>query len=285
MGNEKTNIQGAVKVQDKEGRQYHIGLAPGEVAPYIVVVGDQNRAAKAAKFLDSVRIEQKNREFYSFTGEYKETPMTILSTGIGTDNVEIVMIELAQIIQNHTIIRVGSCGSLQPNIEIADFIISTGAVRLENTSLFFVDEGYPAIAHYEVILALSEACEQLKLPYHVGLTASASGFYGAQGRNIPGFPLKYPDLQEKLRDRNVLNFEMESSTLFTLGTLQGIRTGTICTVYANRAKNQFITTDQKQKAEKNCIQAGLEACRLLSQMDKLKESRKIQNWLPSLNLT
>lgn len=279
------DIQSAVQVSDDKGRQYHINLGPGDVAPFIIIVGDQNRAEKTSKFLENIRLQRKSREFWSFTGEYKGTPVTILSTGIGTDNVEIAFIELLQTISNPTIIRVGSCGALQKKIGLGELVISTGAVRLENTSLFFVDEGYPAVAHYETILALSQACEEIETKYHQGLTASGSGFYGAQGRNLPGFPLRFPDLQEKLSERNVYNFEMESSTLFTLGNLQGIRTGTICAVYANRFSNKFITMEQKQNAEKNCIIAGLEACRILSNMDKIKKDSNRENWLPSLFLT
>ncbi|MFX1250267.1 MAG: nucleoside phosphorylase [Promethearchaeota archaeon] len=280
--NTRGNIRDVVQVSDEEGRQYHIDLAPGEVAPYIIIVGDPNRATKISKLLTTIQLERKNREFWSYTGEYQGTPITVLSTGIGTDNVEIAMIELAQIVQTApTIVRVGSCGALQDYIELGDLIVSTGAVRLENTSLFFVDSGYSAIAHYEIVLALSEACERLNFPYHQGLTASASGFYGAQGRDIPGFPLRYADLPERLRERNVLNFEMESSTLFTLGSLQNIRTGTICAVYANRFTNKFIASEQKHQAEVNVIRAGLEACKILAQMDEVKKAHNLSYWLPS----
>jgi len=284
MNKKSDDIESAVEVSDKTGRQYHINLAPGDVAPYIIIVGDQNRATKASKFLSDIRVESKNREFYSYTGTYKDTPITVMSTGIGTDNIEIVLLELLQIVDNPTIIRVGSCGGLQKRLALGDLVISSGAVRLENTSLFFVDEGYPAVANHEVVLALAEACKQLNFNSHIGLTASASGFYGAQGRNIPGFPLKHPKLQEKLSERNVLNFEMESSTLFTLGSLRGIRTGTICTVYANRFTNKFITTENKKEAEQNCIKSGLNACHILHKMDKIKSDKNLNTWLPSLSL-
>ena len=83
-------------------------------------------------------------------------------------------------------------------------------------------EGYPAIASHEVVIALIEAAEKLGYPYHVGLTVTASGFYGAQGRKIPGFPLRHPNLVEDLAKLNILNFEMESSTLFTLANVRGL---------------------------------------------------------------
>ncbi len=210
-----------------------------------------------------MKVKRKNREFITYTGTYADIPVTIMSTGIGCDNTEIAVIELCRITKKPTFIRIGSSGALQKNIALGDLVISTGAARLENTSLFFVLEGYPAIAHYEIVNALIQAAEELQYPYHVGITATAPGFYGAQCRRIPGFPLRYPILLDELRERNVLNFEMESSTLFTLASISGIRAGTVCAVYANRVKNEFVTEKLKQDAELKCIKTGLKAIELL----------------------
>jgi uridine phosphorylase len=163
-------------------------------------------------------------------------------------------------------------------MNVGDLVISTGAVRLENTSTFFVTEGYPAVAHYETVLALVSAAEQLGYPYHIGLTASASGFYGAQGRKIPGIPLRNPGLQEEMAQANVANFEMESSTLFTLCTLKGVRAGTVCAVYASRPHDKFIDPELKSKAEEACIKTGLEAFKILDKMDRAKRARNNKYW-------
>ncbi|MHA1910762.1 MAG: nucleoside phosphorylase [Candidatus Kariarchaeaceae archaeon] len=266
-------------IEDKEKRQYHIGLSPKEIAPYIILVGDQNRAHRAGKeLLTDVKYTNHNREFVSYTGKYGETPVTVLSTGIGTDNMEITLIELFNICENPTLIRVGSSGGLQDFTKLGDMVVSSGAVRLENTSLFFVDEGYPAVANYEAVIALAKAAKELELPWHIGLTATASGFYGAQGRKIPGFPLRYPDLPDRLRELNVYNFEMETSTLFTLAAIKGARAGTVCTIYANRPDNTFISAEEKPKAELNALKVGLRGLQILEQMDKEKKGKK--NWLP-----
>lgn len=278
---EQKAMQSSEVVSDETGRQYHINLAPGELAEYVILVGDPERAVKASELLDDIRISQKNREFVTFTGKYKGMEVSIMSTGIGTDNVEIAMIEIFQIARNPSFIRVGSCGGLKEEMELGDLVISTGAVRLENTSLFFVHEGYPAVADYEVVLSLLSACESEDFTYHVGLTASASGFYGAQGRAIPGIPLRYPDLQEDMARMNVANFEMESSTLFTLASLKGLRASTVCAVYANRPRGTFIGPEIKKRAEKNCIIAGLEAFKILEKMDAEKRDRKLRYWLPA----
>jgi uridine phosphorylase len=158
-------------------------------------------------------------------------------------------------------------------------------VRLENTSTFFVPDGYPAVADYEVVLALISASEKLGYRYHVGITASASGFYGAQGRKIPGIPLRYPTLQEDMAECNVSNFEMESSTLFTLCTLKGFRASTVCAVYASRPHDKFIDPETKREAEQRCIDTGLEAFRLLREIDAIKRREGMRHWFPRDILT
>ena len=128
----------------------------------------------------------------------------------------------------------------------------------------------------------ASACEKKKYKYHMGLTASASGFYGAQGRKIPGIPLRFPNLQDEMTNLNVANFEMESSTLFTLCNVKGVRSSTICAIYAARLKNKFIDQKTKKKAEKACIVAGLDAFTELEKMDKQKKKKKKKYWHPGL---
>ncbi|MGQ4832865.1 MAG: nucleoside phosphorylase [Candidatus Asgardarchaeia archaeon] len=271
-------------VKTKSGKQYHINVGPGDISNYIILVGDPARAHKASRFFDEIEFQTQNREFVTYTGRVGDLRLSVMSTGIGQDNIEIVFIETVQIVETPTFIRVGSCGGLQEYTNCGDLVISTGAVRLENTSLFFVNEGYPAVANFEVVLALIEAAEKLGVTYHVGLTASASGFYGAQGRKVPGIPIRYPNLVDELRERNVINFEMESSALFTFANLKNLRAGMVCAVYANRPKNEFIKPELKKVAEENAIKTGIEAFKILAKMDKIKESKNKKYWFPSLGL-
>ena len=166
--------------------------------------------------------------------------MSVVSTGIGTDNVEIVVAEILAITERPTFIRVGSCGALQPEMGLGDLVITTGAVRLESTTSFFVHDGYPAVADYEAVAALIEAAERLGHRYHVGVTATAPGFFGAQGRPIPQLPIRYPDLAEEMARQRVMNFEMEASALLVLATLARCRAGVVCAVYANRTTGEFV---------------------------------------------
>ncbi len=253
----------AERIQDPSGRQYHIGLAPGEVAGRILTCGDPARARRIADRFDRIDLERANREYLTFTGELDGRPITVMATGMGPDNTEIAVIELCQIVAEPTFIRVGTCGGLQDDMEIEDLVVSTGSVRLENTTSFFVHEGFPAVAHYEVVAALAAAAAKLGRRHHIGITATAPGFYGAQGRQGLGFEPRWPDLPEQLARMGVKNMEMETSALFTLTAMRGLRAGAVCTVFANRPKNRFIARERKQAAEDSAIDVALEALGIL----------------------
>jgi uridine phosphorylase len=248
-------------------RQYHIGLERGEVAEYVLLVGDPARVAKVASRWDGVELERTSREITTATGTYRGMRLTCMSTGMGTDNVEIVLAELMEITDAPALIRIGSSGALQPEIALGDLIVSIGAVRLENTTDFYVHPGFPAVAHRDVVWALEAACRELGYPHHVGLTATASGFYAPQGRAMRTLPVRYPELADELRRQRVANLEMESSALFVLAHLAGLRSGTICAAYAQRTDGTFLEGAAKEAAEARCIDAGLAGIHLLWQVD------------------
>ncbi|MBI2501517.1 MAG: nucleoside phosphorylase [Deltaproteobacteria bacterium] len=276
------SFKSAEIVSTKEGRQYHIGLRPGELAPYVLLCGDPARVRKVADHFDQASDPIVHREYVTVTGKYKGFPLSVMATGMGPDNTEIALVEMNQIVKNPTFLRIGTCGGLQKGMELGDLVISSGAVRLENTSTYFVHEGYPAVAHHEVVLALLEAVQKKGFRYHVGLTATAPGFYGAQSRDVPGFPPRNKELPQQLERMNVINFEMETSTLLILSQLVGVRAGTVCTMLANRHLNQFIDEENLKKAEATCIETGLEAMAILHQMDRKKGNQKY--WLPSMGI-
>ena len=263
-------------------RQYHIGLGPGELAEYILLPGDPDRTARIAARLENVEIERRHREFASVTGTYRGERVSVVSTGIGSDNVEIVVAEILAITERPTFIRVGSCGTLQPEVDLGDLIISTGAVRLESTTSYFVHDGYPAVADYEAVLALIEAGARLGHRTHVGLTATAPGFYGAQGRPIPQLPIRYPDLAEDMARQRVMNFEMEASALLVLAALARCRAGVVCAVYAQRNTGAFVEGAEKDAAEAACVDTGLEGLAILAEIDRQKLQAGTDRWRPSL---
>lgn len=263
-------------------RQYHIGLGPGDLAEYILLPGDPDRTERIATRLENIEGSWRHREFASVTGTYRGERVSVVSTGIGTDNVEIVVAEILAITEHPTFIRVGSCGALQPEIAVGDLIISSGSVRLEATTGFFVHEGYPAVADYEAVAALVEAAAKLGHRAHVGITATAPGFFGAQGRPIPQLPIRYPDLAEEMARQRVLNFEMEASALLVLAGLAGSRAGVVCAVYAHRPSGDFAVGEARNRAEAACVETGLEGLWNLAAMERQTRRAGADRWRPSL---
>jgi uridine phosphorylase len=263
-------------------RQYHIGVGPGDLADYILLPGDQDRVDIVASHFDTVELRHRHREFATATGTYRGLRVSCVSTGIGADNVEIVLSEILAIVPRPAFIRIGSCGALQPGMNVGDLVISTGSLRLETTTNWFVHEGYPAVAHYECVLALEEAATRLGHPHHMGLAATAPGFYGAQGRPIPHLSIRYPHLAEEIARQGILNFEMEASALLVLAGLGGSRAGVVCAVYANRLTGEFAEGDVRTRAEAAVVETGLESLLVLAELDRQKAMAGAARWRPSL---
>lgn len=223
-----------------EGRVYHLRVKPGDIGKYVLLPGDPERVPIIAKYWDKHWYVSSHREFVTYSGYYKEVFLSATSTGIGAPSTAIAVEELARV-GAEVFIRVGTTGTLKREIKVGDLIVSTAAVRLEGTSKHYIIPEYPAVASYDVVLALIDAAEILGVRYHVGLTASSDSFYVGQER--PGFKGYLPSHQrgliEYLGNANVLNFEMESSVIFVLANIYGLKAGAICAVIANRATNEF----------------------------------------------
>jgi uridine phosphorylase len=261
--------------QDSAGRQYHVGLKRGDVARSILLCGDAERAEKIAAKFDSVRrgFPKRHREYATWTGVWEGLDVTVMATGMGADNSEIAIVELLGCVDRPDLIRVGSCGALQRGMALGDLVISTGAMRLESTTLGFVPPSYPAVAHHEVTLALISAATRLGMRFHAGLTATCAGFYGWQGRKVQGFEPRFPNLPERLGRMGIKNLEMEASALFTLASLRGLRAGAVCAVYANRPANTFLDDAGRRTADSRSIEVALRSLAVLREMDTARGKR------------
>jgi uridine phosphorylase len=258
--------------------QYHIACTKGDLSKYLLVPGDPDRVPKITSLWDSTKEVSCNREFRSFTGKYKGAPVSALSSGIGPACMAIAVNE-ASSIGVDTFIRVGSTGAIQKDINCGDLIISSAAVRLDYTSSCYVIPEYPAVANYEVLLALIEAAESLGISnYHVGVTATTADFYAGQSRPARTSAFQMENLLPTLQNMGVLNFEMETATLYTLASLYGLRACSVCAVYANRCRNEF----KEEAGEENAIKVANEAVRILHSWDKQKEKRNKHWFFPSL---
>jgi uridine phosphorylase len=259
---------GGAEPEERDGdeKQYHLEVSSGEVADTVLLPGNPERIPKVTDVWDSHEVVGDHREYRTVTGEYEGVDVSATSTGIGSPSAAIAVEELASVGAD-TLVRVGSCGAIQPEVSVGDLVISDGAVRLEGTSGEYVTETYPAVADYEVVTALVTAAERLGYDYHVGTTATTDSFYVGQGREgYDGFlPERGKKVLEEMRGAGGLNFEMEASAIMTAAGVYGLRAGSVCTVYADRNGEEFSVEGEKRASE-----VGSLAAVILSRMDETK---------------
>jgi uridine phosphorylase len=263
-----------------DDEQYHLEVGPDDVADSVLLPGNPERVAKITDGWDEASVVADHREYRTATGTHEGIPISVTSTGIGSPGAAIAVEELARVgAQN--LIRVGSCGAIQPEASVGDLIITTGAVRQEGTSDEYVREDYPATADHTIVSALIAAAEELGYDYHVGLTCSTDSFYAGQGRpGFEGFEARGSEgLVEELKQANVLNFEMEASSILTLASLYGLRAGAVCTVYANRETGEFRTEGERKAAK-----TASTAVSILAAMDEAAADAGVEQWYPGLGI-
>jgi len=260
-------------ILNPDGSVYHLHIKPENIADTIIVVGDPGRVKEISKYFDNIDFSVQNRELFTHTGTIGKKRLTVLSTGMGTDNLDIVINELDAAVnidlstrepkEVHTklnIIRLGTAGALQADIQPGDFVASSFGMGMDGL-LYFYDKGKSVMD-----AALAEAfvnhvrwdanlpgiyavpCSQLlmdKLGKNLvqGLTLTAPGFYGPQGRELR-LKLAFPELNHLIEsfeynDNRIANFEMETSALYGLGKMLGHETLTICTIVANRVTHTY----------------------------------------------
>ncbi|SDJ34277.1 uridine phosphorylase [Ferrimonas sediminum] len=211
-------------------RQYHIGMVDGDVAEYVLLPGDPFRTDIIAKYLDDAELVAHKREHKTYTGFYKGVRISVTSTGMGCPSTAIAAEELANI-GAKVFIRLGSCAALQDEIDIGDLVVTTGAMKNEGTSKFYVPDNFPAIADLEVtselISVAKEYCNDKTAKVHWGITSTDDSFYGES-----------PEWIQKLIDLGLKNIEMESSALFTVCHRRGLRGATICAAAANHKRGE-----------------------------------------------
>lgn len=243
-------------------RQYHIHLSPGDVGKYVLLPGDPKRSDIVAEYLNNPKLVGDNREHRTFTGTYKGITISSCSTGMGCPSTAIACEELINI-GAENLIRIGSTGALQKNISIGDLVISTGAMKNEGTSRFYVPDCFPAVPDFNLTRALIEAAEDLQaeLGYelHYGICASDDAFYG-----------ETPEWIEKLSKLGCLNVDMESSAIYTVCHRRGKRGATVNAVSGNLITADVIYETKNERLYRgweDSIQVILEAIVRLEQND------------------
>ena len=260
-------------ILNADGSVYHLNLKPENIADTVIFVGDQDRVEKISKYFDSIDFKMQKREFKTHTGTYKGKRISVISTGIGPDNIDIVLNELDALVNidlntrqpkekltSLNIIRVGTSGSLQNDIPVDSFVMSTHGLDLnamlhayqidpvtnpeiENAFIAHTkwnpNKGRPLIINNN--FSLEKKFESSKT--FKGITATAGGFYGPQGR-VLRLQLQDPELNHKIdsfrfKDLRITNLEMETSVIYGLSKLLGHKALSINAIIANRANGTF----------------------------------------------
>jgi len=259
-------------ILNPDGSLYHLLLRPEHLAGKIILVGDPQRVPLVSSFFDKVEFMFENREIVTHTGYLNNVRLTVMSTGMGTDNIDIVMNELDALVnvdlitrtikEKHTsldIVRLGTSGALQADIPIDSFALATHGLGIDGL-LHFYDHGnirdekmagafekqvrWPKALPAPYAVKGSESLEaMLGEGFIKGITITAPGFYGPQGREIR-LKAAYPELNEKIsdfryNDQRIINFEMETSALYAFGKMLGHNTLTVCSILANRVKETY----------------------------------------------
>jgi uridine phosphorylase len=266
-------------ILDKRGAIYHLGVRPGEIASVILLVGDPNRVEKVSRHFDSLEFKLQHREFITHTGYLGTKRISVISTGIGPDNIDIAMNEidaLANIdfntrtikpqLHSLNIIRLGTSGSLQPDIPVDSFVAGTHGLGFDNVMHFYRNKNNPE--ELQIIDAFKKhtgltsgnvlpylfagsthLLQTFKAGYAQGITIGCPGFFGPQGR-VLRLELAYPGLIDKLTHFRhghhfVSNFEMESSAIYGLARLMGHQCISLNVIVANRVSKQFSADSDK----------------------------------------
>jgi len=270
-------------VINEDGSIFHLHILPHQLADTVLLVGDQGRVEQISKYFDSIEHQTANREFVAHTGYYKGKRLTALSTGIGADNIDIVLNELDALVNidletrcikkeltSLNLIRIGTCGALQPDIPVDSYLVSEFGLGFDGIAGFYshlsteeeldFEKAFFSQVNWSVSTVKpyisrgnKELINLLKPEANTGITVTGNGFYGPQGR-----VLRVKTQQENLNDQlaqfefngiKLMNFEMETSALYALGGMMGHKTATICAVIANRHLKQY-SKDYKKTVDK-----------------------------------
>ena len=256
-----------------DGAIYHLNLHPEELADNVILVGDPGRVSMISAMLDTVEVRKQNRELITHTGTFHGKRVSVISTGMGTDNIDIVLTELDALAnvdlstrtvkEEHralNLVRIGTSGALNPSIECGSFLASAfglgidGMLRFYDThdliredlvEAFVRHTGWDNVLPYPYCTPCSPVLlERIAHDMKQGITVSAPGFFGPQGREVRA-KLKYPELNGRIetfeyQGNAITNMEMECSALYGLGSLLGHHPLTVCLIIANRVTGKFL---------------------------------------------
>jgi uridine phosphorylase len=247
----------------------HIDCGPGDVGRYVLLPGDPARAGLIARRFDAPRLVAANREFTTYTGSLLGETVSVTSTGIGCPSTAIAVEELAAI-GAETLIRVGTCGGMQPGLALGDLVVATAAVRDEGTSRQYVPVEYPAVADLEVTRALLDGARQSGCAVQAGIVHSKDSFYGQQQAGRMPIAEELQARWSAWRRGGVLCSEMEAAALFVVAGVLGRRAGAVLMLAGNqeRAPADLAEDEARGYSVESLIDAAIAGLRLLIRRDR-----------------
>ncbi|MBM7454377.1 uridine phosphorylase [Oceanisphaera litoralis] len=246
---------------------FHLGITDEDLqgATLAIIPGDPERVGRIASQLENARHLASKREFTSWLGELDGKPVVVCSTGIGGPSTSIAVEELAQL-GVRTFLRIGTTGAIQSHINVGDMIVTQASVRLDGASSHFAPMEFPAVADFDCTCALVDSARDLGIAPHVGITASSDTFYPGQERYdtySARMLRKFQGSMKEWQGMGVLNYEMESATLFTMCSSQGLKAACVAGVIVNRTQQEIPDEVTLQAAEQQAIDIVIGAARRL----------------------
>ncbi|MBD1576809.1 MULTISPECIES: uridine phosphorylase [Vibrio] len=237
---------------------FHLGINQSDLngATLAIIPGDPGRVEKIAQLMDEPVFLASHREYTVFRAKLNGKPIVVCSTGIGGPSTSIAVEELAQL-GVRTFLRVGTTGAIQSHLNVGDMIVTTASVRLDGASSHFAPIEFPAVADFDVATAMKQSAQEAGAVVHTGITASSDTFYPGQERydTFSGRVLsRLQGSMDEWQKMGVLNFEMESATLFTMCASSGLRAGCVAAVIVNRSQEEIPDQEKLKAAENNSLQ-------------------------------
>jgi len=270
------------------GRPALTQIEPEKVGDFVLITVrdplcayNEDPAKKIAGKLEGAELIGSSGMFTSYTGIYKGATVTVVSGGSGSPEMELILYDYMEYTDAGTFLRVGGSGGIGDNVHPGDVVISSAIVREEGMTKAYVPAPYPAVCHYEVVMAMASAAEKLRVPYHIGVTLSVdSDFIGGGRPSIGGYMQPWNIEIAGIYNRaGVLNGDRESAAIVTLSAIFGRRGGSVCSVSDN------LCTGEKFSAgigHEQAIDIALEGCAILNEMDKVKKKRGKKYWYTNI---
>ena len=270
---------------DVDGSSVMTRITKEDVGRYVILsvhdpLGyEDDVAAVIAGYMEDSYLVADTHMFVTYTGYYKGTKITVCSTGSGAPETEIALVDFFRFSDADTFIRAGTSGTYLENVAVGDLVIAAGAVRDEGTSAAYITPTYPAFANYEVMLAMLQAADDMGIQHHLGVTRSTDSCQAGQGRPVLGYHQQDSKAQpEYWKQAGILNFERETSIIYTMSSLFGFRACAVNAVVNSTPRKSL----EVGAGSDEVFRTVLEGIHLLAKWDEAKEQSGKRYLLPSM---